>query len=129
MSSSGGENRKKKRSSIQVNMQRIIAMHGGHDAWIKAVEKSIADFDLVWEQDTGRIGRVLRAHLAVEHFVGKYLALKNPDLVSIERARLSYAQKLDLLNPTDPLVELLIPGLRLFGNNSESSVTSAACRT
>jgi hypothetical protein len=102
-------------SDAQANIARIIEKYGGHAAFFAAMDERIAAFDRVWNQDTDRIGRVLRAHLAVEHFVTEFLSFQNPNLGSLERARLSYSQKLDLLDPMDRRVKSILPGLRLLG--------------
>jgi len=55
---------------------------------------------------------VLRAHLAVEHFLTKHIETSNPKLGSLDNARLSYAQKVDLLDEHDRIAEFLKPGLK-----------------
>lgn len=115
MSRSSKTSKPARNKLVRRNVRKIIEKYGGHDAWIEATQKRIDEFDKVWIQDTDGIGRVLRAHLAVEHFVGEYIAFKNPSLGSLEKARLSYAQKLDLLDPKDRIVEIMLPGLRLLG--------------
>jgi len=96
-------------------VKKIIARYGGREAILDDMQRRIDIFNKVWDQDTDRIGRVLRAHLTVEHFVTEYLVLKNPKLGSLEKARLSYAQKIDLLDSNDPTVNCVLPGLRLLG--------------
>jgi hypothetical protein len=103
------------KTKIQLNVTRIIEKYGGHKAWKAAVTKQMGEFNRVWDQDTDRIGRILRAHLAVEHFVTEFLSASNPNLGSLERARLSYAQKLDLLDTKDRSIEWMLPGLRHLG--------------
>lgn len=62
------------------------------------------------------MGRILRAHLAVEHFVGTYLWAMNPNLGDVAGARLSYAQKVDLLKAEEnSMVAMILPGLRRLG--------------
>jgi hypothetical protein len=96
-------------------VDRIIEKFGGKGALLDAMDRRMKEFSAVWGQDTDRIGRVLRAHLAVEHFVGVSLVTQSPGLAGLERARLSYAQKIELLDRNSRIVEELIPGLRLLG--------------
>lgn len=58
------------------------------------------------------MGRILRAHLFVEHFVTEYLHAKNPSLGDLSAARLTFAQKVELVGGADPAVAYLVPGLR-----------------
>jgi hypothetical protein len=69
-------------------------------------------FNVVWNQDAQSIGRVLRAHLAVEHFLAEFVAATNPRLGSLEDARVTFSQKVELLPDDDPTVSFLKPGLR-----------------
>lgn len=96
-------------------IERLFQAYGGRDAFFAAMDKRFAEFNHAWDQDTGRIGRVLRAHLAVEHFLTMYLQARNPNLAALEKARLSFAQKVELLSPEDKVAGMLIPGLRLIG--------------
>lgn len=61
--------------------------------------------------DAEVLGRFLRAHLIVEHFVTEALQRRNQRLGRLRDARLSYSQKLELLGSTG-LTALLQPGLR-----------------
>ena len=90
----------------------VITLLGGHDA---AFAHFDADFRLLndrWNQDTDSIGRILRAHLFVEHFLTEYLVARNPELGSPEDARLTFAQKLALIGDATGGVAYLIPGIR-----------------
>jgi hypothetical protein len=95
--------------------RRLADRYGGWDAYFAAIEKRIERFRQVWEQDIEQIGRILRAHLAVEHFLTEHLIQKNRTLGDLRAARLTYDQKLTLLSPKDPLGDMLLPGLRLLG--------------
>ena len=90
----------------------VIALLGGHET---AFAHFDADFRLLndrWNQDTDTIGRILRAHLFVEHFLTEYLIARNPELGSPEDARLTFAQKLTLIGDATGGVAYLIPGIR-----------------
>src|SRR5258708_6244014 len=96
-------------------VDRVIEKFGGKEALLDALDRRMKEFSAVWGQDTDRIGRVLRAHLAVEYFVGVYLVAQSPGFAGLVRARLAYAQKIELLDRNDRIVDELIPGLRLLG--------------
>jgi hypothetical protein len=96
-------------------VDRLIEKFGGRESFLDAMDRRMKEFSAVWGQDTDRIGRVLRAHLAVEYFVGVYLLTKSPGFAGLERARLAYAQKIELLDRNNRIVDELIPGLRLLG--------------
>jgi hypothetical protein len=91
---------------------RVIALHGGRDQFIAYTDERLKSFNAIWDQDAGRIGRVLRAHLAVEHFLETYLAFINPHLPPLENVRLTFNQKLELLPENEPSISFLKPGLR-----------------
>ena len=92
--------------------QRVIELHGGHDRFFQVMEERLEEFNRLWRHDSENIGRVLHAHLATEHFLSGYLVERNPGLGSLESARLSFHQKIELL-PDDELdVSFLKPGLR-----------------
>jgi len=47
----------------------MMEKFGGREAFFGRLDKRYAEFTRVWKQDAERMGRILRAHLAVEHFV------------------------------------------------------------
>jgi hypothetical protein len=95
---------------------KMMERFGGREGFFRRLDKRYEEFTAVWKQDAERIGRILRAHLAVEHFVGMYLAAMNPNLGDVAEARLSYAQKVDLLNADEnSMVAMILPGLRRLG--------------
>lgn len=65
-----------------------------------------------WDQNTALIGRILRAHLYVEHYMAEYLQKANPRLGSLDGTRLSYAQKVKLLDRNDPHIQHMIAGIK-----------------
>lgn len=94
----------------------MMEKFGGREAFFGRLDKRYAEFTRVWKQDAERMGRILRAHLAVEHFVGMYLCAMNPSLGDVAGARLSYAQKVDLLKAEEnSMVAMILPGLRRLG--------------
>jgi hypothetical protein len=94
----------------------MMEKFGGREAFFGRLDKRYAEFTRVWKQDAERMGRILRAHLAAEHFVGMYLCAMNPNLGDVAGARLSYAQKVDLLKAEEnSMVAMILPGLRRLG--------------
>ncbi len=92
--------------------RHVIQLIGGRE---KARQTIDAESQLIrhrWEQDTGTLGRILRAHLFVEHFLGEYIQSENPELGSLEDARLTFAQKVALIGTTAPGIAYLLPGIR-----------------
>jgi len=93
----------------------------------RAVEEHRRYFSEVWERDHGAIGRLVRAHLVVEHFLTTYLAAANPSLGDLEAARLSFAQKLELaLNPASVLL-VIGPGIRALNKLRNQLVHRLEC--
>jgi hypothetical protein len=100
------------RESPEKFAARVIALHGGREAFLAHSNAQINELNLRWNQDAVLIGRILRAHLFVEHYLTKYLAARNPNVGDIEEARLSFFQKVALLGQNDPRVSYLVPGIR-----------------
>src|SRR5436190_6996537 len=96
----------------QVFVKRLFDQYGGRDKAVVALSRRFQAFSDRWDQDAGTIGRILRAHLFVEYYLTQYLQVKNPNLADIDEARLSFAQKVGLLNTTDRSIAHLIVGLR-----------------
>lgn len=74
-----------------------------------------ADFRYIssrWDQDTEVLGRILRAHLFVEHFLSLYIQARNTELPSVDEARLTFAQKVALVGGGSPGMGYLLPGIR-----------------
>ena len=92
--------------------KRVIELHGGHDRFFALMDERFQEFNEIWDQDSESIGRVLRSHLGTEHFLTEFLAETNPRLGSIENARLTFNQKVELLPDDDPSLSFIKPGLR-----------------
>lgn len=75
---------------------------------MSVMERQIAEHNDAWEQDAVKIGEVLRAHLAVEHFLTKYLEFTNPKLGSLEDTR--FADKVKLIG-TGGAIEMIRDGI------------------
>ncbi len=92
--------------------QKLIELFGGREQAVKELDADHAVIGERWGQDIVAIGRILRAHLFVEHFLTEYLIIRNPELGSLDNARLSFTQKLALVGNGNPGVEYLLPGIR-----------------
>lgn len=86
--------------------------------------KPLLDFDRLQLEDVGElwrgiddasIGRVLRAHLLVEHFVNEHLEKRNPNLGKWREARLDFMQKVKLLDRQAFFVRFIIRGIWTLG--------------
>lgn len=93
-------------------MSALYEEFGGFDKFNSSVEESVIKFEKIWNQDYESIGRVLRAHLAVEYFVNKYIEFKNPNLNNFKKAKLSFAQKIELLSEEDKIISDIKPGIK-----------------
>lgn len=93
-------------------LERLFKSYGGAENFFEAAEKRLAEFNALWAQDVGAMGRVLRSHLIVEFYMTAYLQKANPNLGSINDAKIGFAQKTDLLGENDSLIKMLVPGIR-----------------
>lgn len=91
---------------------RIIALRGGREAFLAHTTAQVDELDARWNQDAVLVGRILRAHLFVEHFLAMYLEARNPHLGNVDEARLSFYQKVELVDRDDPRISYLVPGIR-----------------
>lgn len=85
---------------------------GGHEKAFQAFDADFHSITTRWEQDTTTIGRILRAHLFVEHFLTEFIQSRNPELGPLDEARISFAQKVALLGAGSAGTSYLIPGIR-----------------
>lgn len=92
--------------------RHLIKLLGGHEEAFRLLDAGFQEVTRRWAQDTAKIGRILRAHLFVEHFLTEYLQAKNPDLGSLDDARVTFAQKIPLINTDEPRIAYLLPGIR-----------------
>lgn len=93
-------------------VKRLFESYGGAEKCFEAIEKRRAEFNALWAQDVGAMGRVLRSHLIVEFYMTAYLQKANPSLGSIDDAKIGFAQKADLLGEKDRFINMLVPGIR-----------------
>ena len=62
-------------------------------------------------QDHDLIGRVLKCHLIVENYINRHLEAISPSH-DWEKARLRFAQKMELLPQANPKVAWVLPGIK-----------------
>jgi hypothetical protein len=91
---------------------RAAQLLGGEAEFRKIADQESKEVMGRWNQDTELIGRILRAHLFLEQFISENLQHANPKLGSIDKAKLGFAQKIDLLDPCDPNITEVTPGIR-----------------
>ena len=110
--------------------KRVIELSGGKQKLNEKMDQKLAQINDKWNQDVGAIGRILRAHLFVEHFITECLIAFNPALGDLEKARLSFAQKLALIEDYSPETQELAVGIRRLNkirnqlaHNLEAKVT------
>lgn len=92
--------------------KRIIELSDGKEKLNAEMDKKLALINDKWNQDVEAIGRILRAHLFVEHFVTECLISFNPSLGDFEKARLTFAQKLVLIESHSPELQEIAVGIR-----------------
>ena len=95
---------------------RAAQLLGGDAEFQKIAAQESSEALLRWQHDTDSIGRILRVHLFLERFITDNLQRANPSLGSIEKAKLSFAQKIELLSPRNADVADVTPGIRKLNN-------------
>lgn len=91
--------------------EKTIELLGGRDTAFAVIDAEFGEMRARWNQDVVAIGRILRSHLYVEHYLTEFLEKANPRLGSLADARLTFAQKVHLLNP-DQRLERVVPGIK-----------------
>jgi hypothetical protein len=93
-------------------VHRAIELVGGKEVFYAAADRELEEINGRWNQNVEVIGRILRAHLFVEHYLAEYLAQANPRLGSLAEAKVSFAQKVALLDAANPDIASMLPGIR-----------------
>jgi len=93
-------------------VRRAIELVGGKEAFFAAADMELAEINGRWNQNVEVIGRILRAHLFVEHYLAEYLAHANPRLGSLTEAKATFAQKVALLDAANPDIASMILGIK-----------------
>ena len=109
---------------------RAAEIVGGRHQLFKSMEDDFNEMKSRWNKDVNTIGRILRAHLHVEHYLTEYLRNMNPAIGHLEAARLTFNQKVSLLPSDNAVVNMLIGGIRhlnkvrnRLAHNLEAAVT------
>ena len=92
--------------------KRTVELLGGPGKAREITDAEFGEMRSRWNQDVEAIGRILRSHLYVEHYLTEYLANANPRLGSLAQARLTFAQKVDLLDSHDSRLADVLPGIK-----------------
>jgi hypothetical protein len=91
----------------------IIRELGGNEVARKVLDDEHNAFLRLWHRpDLDAVGRVLRAHLFVEHHMGSALRAANPRLGNLGDARLTFLQKVSLLDRTSKGIVDILPAIR-----------------
>lgn len=91
--------------------ERTIKFLGGPEKAREIVDREFGQMRARWDQDVSTIGRILRAHLYLEHYITEHLQKANPRLGDLDGARLSFSTKVKLLNQVDQGVKDVVPGI------------------
>lgn len=89
-----------------------VEILGGPEKAREISDLEFGEMQKRWNQDIDAIGRILRSHLYVEHYLSEYIEKVNPRLGSVAKARLTFAQKLELLDPKDGRLAEILPGIK-----------------
>ncbi|MCX4122103.1 hypothetical protein ORU18_23815 [Vibrio parahaemolyticus] len=92
---------------------RVIELSGGVEQLKVNSDRSLQEINSKWHQHTEIIGRVLRSHLFVEHYMAGYLVSSSLSTSRKKADKLTFAQKVDLVEQAnEPQLEELLAGIR-----------------
>ncbi|HHC7385923.1 hypothetical protein [Vibrio parahaemolyticus] len=92
---------------------RVIELSGGVEQLKVNSDRSLQEINSKWHQYTEIIGRVLRSHLFVEHYMAGYLVSSSLSTSRKKADKLTFAQKVDLVEQAnEPQLEELLAGIR-----------------
>lgn len=92
--------------------RRSVELMGGREKYIASIEADYHAMKERWNKDVTTFGRILRAHLHVEHYLTEYLQHVNPQLGDLDEARVTFNQKVSLLPAQDSRIDFLQPGIK-----------------
>lgn len=92
-------------------LNRFFEIMGGRENAFAIMQEEEAKQRKLWDRDTDSIGRILRAHLFVEHYMALHIQSVNPNLGPVRDAKLGFWEMTHLLDRRDGISKL-IPGLR-----------------
>jgi len=76
------------------------------------LEKLVTEYNLIWDKDTAILGRILRAHLFIEHYMDQLLSSMLPSIENMEKLELEFSKKLEMVRGYSDLTEELYPGVK-----------------
>lgn len=91
---------------------RTIELLGGPLKARATIDAEFGSMTKRWNQDVESIGRILRSHLYLEHYLTEHLEKVNSQLGPVSKAHLSFTQKVDLLDSRSPRLAEILPGIR-----------------
>lgn len=111
-------------------VKEVVQKYGEHFDEIEAEFNKQNDyFKSLVNTDHDILGRVLKFHLIVEHYLTNYLQNKFSDL-DFTKARLSFSQKINLISQRDNRAAFVKPGIielnkirNKFGHNLGAALT------
>lgn len=74
------------------------------------IKKFDADYTHFWKKNLDEFGRILIAHLIIEHYLDEYLTVAFPTIGADAVGKLRFSQKLEIANFKNPLATWL-PGI------------------
>jgi preprotein translocase subunit Sec63 len=92
--------------------KKIIELSGGKEKLNAEMDHKLGLINEKWNQDVDSIGRILRAHLFIEHFLTNYLIALNPNLGDLKGARLTFSQKITLIENHSSETKELASGIK-----------------
>jgi hypothetical protein len=92
--------------------RRVIELSGGKDKLNEEMDSKLVKINEKWNKDIDAIGRILKAHLFVEHFITECLVSFNPSLGDVKEARLTFSQKLTLIEGYSEETKELSKGIK-----------------
>lgn len=101
---------------IENSLKAAFSLAGGKERFYQIAEAEAIAISTKWDLNIETIGRILRAHLFVEHYLTEHLQRVNPKLGPLLKAKLSYVQKVELIDRGDTFLSDLVPGLRRIGS-------------
>lgn len=99
-------------TAVEKLIDLLTHRYGSRSNALAAIDEQFEEELYRWNQPTNSIGRVLRCHLYVEYHLTKVLETQNPNLGSLDDARLTFAQKISLINHPKSGFDHLVVGLR-----------------
>lgn len=78
---------------------------------VRQADEHQAEFERLWEQDYAIVGKVLRCHLLLEHYLDRYIRTANPAIVEWDSVRLTFYQKLVLASHPQSVLVIVGPGI------------------